>query len=331
MSDLARMSPQEIDQKLSELYQQEQRAEQNLAVAYNGLHYALHERQVRRFGKRATWPTTDDEAQAQVEFIVTQADYREVPWGNSPMKALEAVDNARAALGTNQEAQRVYHTEFQRRGGWSRFFVVQAGHIHSSMNCQTCNNGRTPTRFGWNPELSGLTEADAVAKLGPSLCTVCFPSAPVEWTVGHRQTAEEAAVAGMCVNRDGVNYRHHGNSTSGDCEVCGARGVTATTGGLRKHPHARQATAAERAARLTDPKLIGTPAGEVLKVDGETYKTVRSAEIAYVDAMTWTSNRQRANAAVLIEALAAKRGTTVEEATAALAKRVEKKRAEYGC
>jgi hypothetical protein len=65
--------------------------------------------------------------------------------------------------------------------GWSRFFLVTSsqGHVHSSMHCPTC---RPTTTYGWLPELSGKTEADAVAEHGPALCSVCFPSAPTEWT-----------------------------------------------------------------------------------------------------------------------------------------------------
>ena len=65
--------------------------------------------------------------------------------------------------------------------GWQRFFLVTDGHIHASTQCHTL---RITTSIGWLPDLSGLTEADAVAAHGPLLCTVCFPSAPVEWTVG---------------------------------------------------------------------------------------------------------------------------------------------------
>ena len=67
--------------------------------------------------------------------------------------------------------------------GWSRFFIVRnhGGHIHSSLACSTC---RPTTEFGWTPELSGLDEAHAVAAYGAILCTVCFPSAPVEFTSG---------------------------------------------------------------------------------------------------------------------------------------------------
>lgn len=63
--------------------------------------------------------------------------------------------------------------------GWSRFFVVTSstGHIHSSMHCSTC---RPTTTYGWLPELSGKSEAEAVEAHGPALCSICFPSAPVE-------------------------------------------------------------------------------------------------------------------------------------------------------
>lgn len=74
--------------------------------------------------------------------------------------------------------------------GWSRFFLVTSspGHIHSSLGCSTCRN---TTTYGWLPELSGKTEAETVKELGPALCTVCFPSAPVEDT-GYKITASRA-------------------------------------------------------------------------------------------------------------------------------------------
>jgi hypothetical protein len=72
---------------------------------------------------------------------------------------------------------------YRRAGGWSRFYLVTnvGGHIHRSLSCSTC---RYDTSFAWLPELSGLTEADAVEAYGSILCSVCFPSAPVEWTNG---------------------------------------------------------------------------------------------------------------------------------------------------
>ena len=76
---------------------------------------------------------------------------------------------------------------------WSRFFLVlnTNGHIHRDMSCSTCF---ITTDFGWLPELSGLTEAAAVEQQGEILCSVCFPSAPVEWTNG-RSNSDKAAKA----------------------------------------------------------------------------------------------------------------------------------------
>ena len=76
---------------------------------------------------------------------------------------------------------------------WSRFFIVQnvGGHIHSTMSCSTCY---PTTDFGWLPDLSGLTEADAVEEWGEILCTICFPDAPVAWTNGeNKKTAADKA------------------------------------------------------------------------------------------------------------------------------------------
>lgn len=76
---------------------------------------------------------------------------------------------------------------------WSRFFLVQAsnGHVHRSLNCHTTY---ATTQWAWLPQLSGLTEAEAVADQGEILCSVCFPSAPVAWTTGTSK-ADQAAKA----------------------------------------------------------------------------------------------------------------------------------------
>ena len=78
-----------------------------------------------------------------------------------------------------------------RQHRWSRFFLVlnTNGHIHRDTSCSTCF---ITTDFGWLPELSGLTEADAVEQQGEILCSVCFPSAPVEWTNGTSNTDKAA-------------------------------------------------------------------------------------------------------------------------------------------
>ena len=81
------------------------------------------------------------------------------------------------------EAEAAPYVAVYNERRWSRFFLVlnSNGHIHRDTSCSTCF---ITTEFGWLPNLSGLTEADAVADQGEILCSVCFPSAPVEWTNG---------------------------------------------------------------------------------------------------------------------------------------------------
>ena len=90
------------------------------------------------------------------------------------------------ALTAAHAAERLIGEEYE---GWSRFFLVTSskGHIHSSMNCSTC---QWTTTYGWLPDVSGLDEEAAVEAHGALLCSICFPSAPVEWTNFYE--AEEA-------------------------------------------------------------------------------------------------------------------------------------------
>ncbi len=91
-------------------------------------------------------------------------------------------------------AESVYAEVVGEFEGWSRFFLVtnSGGHIHSSLHCSTC---QMTTRFAWLPTLSGLDEAAAVEEYGGILCSVCFPSAPVEWTDGENKKDAEQAEA----------------------------------------------------------------------------------------------------------------------------------------
>ena len=125
--------------------------------------------------------TADAEAilQARVDADSGSYEYSE---GAYAARALARLAQAREALAANKAEQAPLHAEFKRRGGWSRSFVAQ--HAHSSMDCSTCNNGIRPTRFGWLPAVSGMTEAEIVTALGSDACTVCYPTAPVATAPG---------------------------------------------------------------------------------------------------------------------------------------------------
>lgn len=120
---------------------------------------------------------------------------------------------------------------------WNRFFLVPRGHIHRILGCSTCY---VTTEFRWLPHLSGLTEVEAVAAHGAILCTVCFPTAPVEHTNYYTKKAEEKAL-GKCEGSGTWNYDratarlgyYTGNAAT--CRVCEGRITVTSTGKLRAH------------------------------------------------------------------------------------------------
>lgn len=80
-----------------------------------------------------------------------------------------------------------YEGEFDRRGGWTRAFLVVTngdGHVHRSQRCYTCY---PTTQFHWVTDFSGHDEAEIVDAAGERACTICYPTAPAE--VLNRPTA----------------------------------------------------------------------------------------------------------------------------------------------
>jgi hypothetical protein len=57
---------------------------------------------------------------------------------------------------------------------WKRFYFLK--HLHNS---RTCGSFRWNSRWAWLPELSGMSDEEAVAEYGSDLCTKCVKSAPV--------------------------------------------------------------------------------------------------------------------------------------------------------
>ena len=128
-------------------------------------------------------------------------DWKTQSWSGTITHALSVNTASSAAaefVAANREwAEAVAATqnEQDKYTGWSRFYLVtnSNGHIHnSSLRCSTCVD---TTQFAWLTQLSGLTEADAVADQGEILCSVCFPSAPVAWTTGRSKVDNAARAA----------------------------------------------------------------------------------------------------------------------------------------
>jgi hypothetical protein len=102
----------------------------------------------------------------------------------------------RAKYATLSDASQAVRTHELGYTGWTRFFLLTSsdGHVHSSMNCSTCNKGRSSSTFALWAELSGVEIDAAVDKLGPALCSVCYPTAPVAWQDAVRIPASLALV-----------------------------------------------------------------------------------------------------------------------------------------
>jgi len=62
---------------------------------------------------------------------------------------------------------------------WTRAFLVinSNGHVHSSMDCNTCF---PTTRYNWLIQYSNDDEKTIVEDAGQDACTICYPSAPAE-------------------------------------------------------------------------------------------------------------------------------------------------------
>lgn len=115
-------------------------------------------------------------------------------------------------------------------GGWTRFFHVV--HIHKSMHCSSF---RPTTKIGWLPQLSGRTEAEAVKEQGETLCTICYPSAPVALT--QKQADPNAcAGSGKPYSKEystGRERSHYGRA--GYCPECLRWQTVTASGVMRKH------------------------------------------------------------------------------------------------
>lgn len=76
---------------------------------------------------------------------------------------------------------KVFDEAHARRGSWNRAFLVTNGngHVHSSIDCSTCNKGKNPTKFEAMTNYSNHSEQEIVESAGYRACTTCYPTAPV--------------------------------------------------------------------------------------------------------------------------------------------------------
>ena len=218
--------PVAVDTELARIWEATAKADNDLMNALTGVHWKLKEKPVYT-GRRRGWPTTDSEAEATFRARLAAGDMPS--WDRSGWDyTANAIDTARASIAALRAEARPLEAEFDR-DRWSRFFLVtnSNGHIHKSRSCATTF---PTTRWAWLPDLSGLTEADAVASQGPRLCSVCFPSAPVEWTLGLPK-ADKCPGSGAHVEANNPRaWKRYGT-----CPVCRKVFALSSLGAIRAH------------------------------------------------------------------------------------------------
>lgn len=142
--------------------------------------------------------------------------------------------------------------------GWDRYWLVTTsnGHVHADRACRTL---RPTTGLALVPMLSGTTAAAAIDLLGNTMCTVCFPDAPVDpMTIPAKVTmvlmeeGEDAFLRAMRKHTEGTakKVKCAGGGTRNyeaqrfpngalrkyqRCGVCGAAVTVTTIGALRAH------------------------------------------------------------------------------------------------
>lgn len=234
--DVATATPAEIDTAIAELYGIRLQLGDHRVVVMGDLRRALGQRGRRMTGGWTSWEVSAPDTVAQARQVaageVEEPTFQARRAVGPLLVTLDGVDDALVRV---VEARVPLDARYEA-GPWTRYFWVQGngGHGHRSEDCSTCNKGRNETRFGWHPELSGKTDADAIAVFKDRLCSVCFPDAPV----AHK----DALKPGQCKGSrqapvDGTMRRFGPSRTGyGRCPVCpdGTDLRVLTAGGVLK-------------------------------------------------------------------------------------------------
>jgi len=218
-----------IDTKLEELHLALQEASDKRHHHFEDLHWAIEDRPTY-IGRRQTWKLSVPElariAQARVE---TDQD-NDVRRGHGFFaKKLAAIAEWAEPIA-RLEHEIAELDALYKADPWQRFHPCQTGnpHIHAGWGCAGLKHNSI---LLWEPQLSGLEMADAVAKLGPKLCTHCFPSAPVEYTQGDPDTSCPGSGAYVPLAKGANPYRKRWSK----CPECEYSGQLTPSGYVRKH------------------------------------------------------------------------------------------------
>lgn len=200
MTDLRELAldPAKFDDLEARLWDAAAKMQSLIDELTSHLHIAAGDKK-QWYGRIQLWKRTYAEVERDVRFLAEHGDERIPLLSCKPSELLSSMERARTTLaqamtGIN-EMEGIWASV-----RWQRFFpcLNRDGHIHATF--RDCRTVQHTTAMAWRPDLSGLTVEQAVKMppegLGPALCSVCFPDAPVEWsskTLGQVELERTAA------------------------------------------------------------------------------------------------------------------------------------------
>ncbi len=228
--DITTATPVEIDTELARLHGELAQLDRRLSVIAKTSH-ALNGEKAEKHGRVYLYTRNIEETLTELALKLADDQFDSYTKGNVT-DCIEKHGELSKAYDAVQAQVQLLDIEYSSRP-WSRFIAVENGHVHSSRFCAG-GTIRVTTTIGWHPELSGKSEAEAVELLGPMLCTHCFPSAPVEWTLGKKA---KPVAEGYCTGQgqQGENLQMQYVSPRGNCPVCKQGTGISKTGKVLKH------------------------------------------------------------------------------------------------
>lgn len=163
----------------------------------------------------------DISSQAEVQPFVQPKNFGQgtIDQGNltGALKHKEAKDKALESIEQCEDC-------WSENGKWNRFLVTQSGHAHNSPYCSSLRVG---TQYSWKPEYSGESLQSVTQKIGSTMCSKCFPDAPVDGLSSNNEYCDGSG--------ERVEYNRKLAYPKGQCPSCSKIVAVTGTGVLRKH------------------------------------------------------------------------------------------------
>lgn len=172
---LADATPAQVDEAIRTIELDQVRQGEQIRRAILRLHEGVgHDR--RRIGRDDyRWFDADGNEMDDQDAITAALNGAGPDYGaTARAEGMAQRDAARHALAEMRDMLAALHGEFDRRGGWTRYYRVNNsnGHVHTDTACRTTF---ATTQWQWPTQLSGATHAEVVEAAGELTCLVCFP------------------------------------------------------------------------------------------------------------------------------------------------------------